>query len=352
MARTAVKEKTVGDILAENPVPQEAPASNLPAIAAPQQVASRAPAPPPHSEPKHFAGSIAKAILAVAKEIGVIQKGGFNEFQRYKFTRWEDINDKLSPLLAEHGLILHQSEKSRNLLEENDKGSVLAIVYDFTIINERGDQWPPTEVTAIARLRDQKGITDDKAALKCHTQAEKTFCVKQFKIRSDEHTIEGENRPQRVADERVTYQKFLDEIKPIDSLVELDQWKAKNLDRVRGSLRDTWLGYFNIAFKEKRADLEGLMEYVDQETGEIQTPAATQTPTPPSPASSPAAAAPPSSPIEGGNSFEEVAKLAREAAKGGLAAYAAWWGTRSKSEQAFLDTMSGELDAILRRPGR
>lgn len=135
---------------------------------------------------KVYPAKIAKAILAITAEIGKVEKLGKNEFQRYKYASWQDVNDKLSPLLAQHGLIIIQSEKSRSLLEQNEQGSILAIVYECTIVNEDGDSWPPIEWTAIARLRDGKGVSDDKAAPKCATQGEKYFCMKLFKIRTAE----------------------------------------------------------------------------------------------------------------------------------------------------------------------
>jgi hypothetical protein len=223
----------------------------------------RAPAYPP---------AIAKAIIAISDEIGVVQKCGYNDFQRYKYTLWEDISERLSPLLTKYKLVIVQTEINRTLLEQNDKGSVLSIIYNFTIVNEDGQMWPPIEWTGIARLRDQKGITDDKAPLKCQTQAEKSFCVKLFKIRSGDFTPEDERRPQRVADERATYQTFLNEITAITTLIDLDNWKKQNLDRVRAALRDTWLGYFNVAFNEKREDLckreREYEEYIETQEGE------------------------------------------------------------------------------------
>ena len=155
--------------------PQLTPEPQLPAV-----VESRPRAVPPRIYPP----KIAKAILAVTREIGHIQKNGWNDFQNYAYPKWEDIKEKLSPLLAEHGLIPLQNEKTRHLIEQNDKGSMLSIVYEFSFTNEDGDTWPPIEWTALARLRDQKGISDDKAAAKRHTQAEKYFCIKQFKIRT------------------------------------------------------------------------------------------------------------------------------------------------------------------------
>ena len=114
----------------------------------------------------------------------------------------------------------HAVEQDRSLLEENYKGSVLAIIYHFTIINADGEQWPAVEWTGIARLRDAKGVTDDKAAIKCHTQAEKFFCVKQFKIVTDDFDREDRSGlPKK--DARDIYTKLQAEIDAHTSLVEL-----------------------------------------------------------------------------------------------------------------------------------
>jgi hypothetical protein len=236
-----------------------------------QERRPRAPAPP---KPPAFPPRIAKAIIAITEEIGVVQKEGYNEFQKYKYTRWDDISERLSPLLAKYKLVIVQTEINRTLLEQNDKGSVLSIVYHFTIVNEDGEFWPPVEWTGIARLRDQKGVTDDKAPMKCQTQAEKSFCVKLFKIRSEDYSDDGEPRPQRAATERSVYQKFLNEITPIENLDELSAWYNANVDRVRENLRGSWLSEFNLVFKEKRNDLERqrqeMDEYLEQHEDELR----------------------------------------------------------------------------------
>lgn len=261
MTETAVAEKTEIEI-------REAPAAKLPAVRQ-ERVPRRAPAP----RPRQYPATIAKSIIAITQQVGQIQKEGYNEFQRYKYTRWEDINEKLSPLLAEHGLIIVQSEQSRNLLEENDKGSVLAIVYHFTIINEHGEQWPEVEWTAIARLRDQKGITDDKAASKCHTQAEKQFCIKQFKIRTDDFVDSDAHSVLPKKDARDVYKKLQDEIDGQTSLVALGTWGKENAERIR-VLPPDWQGILRDRFAEKRGELENQAreydEKYDHETGELK----------------------------------------------------------------------------------
>lgn len=154
----------------------ELPSNNLPAVPM-----SSAPMP---AEPKAYPPKMAKAILAVTKAIGGIGKHGTNTFQHYNYQKWEDVLDKLSPLLVDHGLIVQQSELGCSI---SDKDALLSITYEFDIINEDGDVWPKhPRWKAIARLCDSKGVYDDKAANKCHTQAHKYFLLHFFKIKTKE----------------------------------------------------------------------------------------------------------------------------------------------------------------------
>jgi hypothetical protein len=257
---------------AEKVVDMSEPApNNLPAVpSAPQP---KTPAAKP--EPKHFPPRLAKALLAITREIGLIGKEGRNDFQRYNYARWEDINDKLSPLLAEHGILIIQSETSRSLLEENDKGSTLAIVYEFTIVNEHGEQWPPITWTAISRLRDQKGITDDKAAAKCHTQAEKYFCIKQFKIRTsdaiDNDAGDGAVTHLPKKDSTPLYKTMQAEIYAARSVVELQTWGKGAIERAK-VLPPDWQAHLRLRYNEKMADLKEASQTTetwDEQTGEL-----------------------------------------------------------------------------------
>src|ERR1700689_3546601 len=95
--------------------PKEAPAPQLPAVRQ-----EHAPRKPKAESVPQFSAHIAASILSITRVIERVQKKGENEFQHYKYMRWEDINEQLAPLLADHGLIIVQSEQSRSLLEEND----------------------------------------------------------------------------------------------------------------------------------------------------------------------------------------------------------------------------------------
>jgi hypothetical protein len=246
--------------------PAPAPEPQLPATVK----QTRPPRPAAQKKPQAFPAHIAASILKITREMEMIQKKGYNDFQRYHYMRWEDINEELSPRLAEAGLIIVQSEQSRSLLEENDKGSVLAIVYHFTIVNEAGDTWPPVEWTAIARLRDQKGVTDDKAAAKCHTQAEKMFCIKQFKIRAEDFERGDASPTLPKKDARDVYQKLQAEIDGAQTVIELVAWGKENVTRKK-TLPIDWQDILTERYDEKKADLENQMRGFDDYTSEVKS---------------------------------------------------------------------------------
>lgn len=145
----------------------------------------------PSPEPaKAYPPLIAQKLMAITREFGVIAKGknaddpngGWNDFHKYGYQKWDDVLERESTLLCEHGIIIQQSEIARSLLDK-----LISISYEFTIIDQSGDVWPDRPVfTAIGRLQDNKGVFDDKAANKCHTQAHKYFLLHTFKIKTKE----------------------------------------------------------------------------------------------------------------------------------------------------------------------
>lgn len=135
-------------------------------------------------EPRTYPPKIAKALVAIAKEFGPVAKDGFNTFHKYNYQKWDDVLDRVSTLLPKYGLIISQSEIARSLFE-NDQ--MMSITYAFTIVNDEGEVWPDRPVwSAVARARDQKGVSDDKSANKCHTQAHKYFLLHTFNIKTKE----------------------------------------------------------------------------------------------------------------------------------------------------------------------
>lgn len=162
---------------------KEAPADRLPVQA--QAVTVHQP------EPKLYPPKIAKAIIAITREIDPIVKMGKNTFHNYNYAKWESILDELSPLIAKHGLIITQSEIAHGGFES---GRLIEITYEFTIVNEDGDVWPDQpRITAICKITDTKGIVDDKADSKCHTTAQKYMMTSLFKIRTTDVQPDKEN---------------------------------------------------------------------------------------------------------------------------------------------------------------
>lgn len=249
--------------------------NNLPAVAEPVKQERKPRLPRTVPIKTDFSANVAKAVIMVSREIGKIQKDGENTFQRYKYTKWEDINERLSPLLVDHGLVVVQSEISRDILERSSEGCVLAITYHFTLVHESGESWPPVEWTSIARLTDKKGTPDDKAASKCHTQAEKGFCLKQFKIRTDDY-IEGdghETLSRQNPKAKEIYREMELEVDGCQSVVELAIWGKDNAERVKG-LHPDWQAQLRARYHDqmevlKKGNVVMDDEKVDQETGEV-----------------------------------------------------------------------------------
>lgn len=165
---------------------------NLPAVQDPHQhpATPSGTVPMRQDAPVHYPPKMAKAILAVMRGVGPVAKADKNTFHNYFYQSWENILIKLSPLLADNGLIISQSQISQSLF---DNDTLLAITYEFTLINEDGDVWPVRpRWSAFSRLKDSKGMYDDKAANKCHTQASKYFLLHLFKIRTrDDSDADG-----------------------------------------------------------------------------------------------------------------------------------------------------------------
>ena len=234
----------------------------------------------PHMAVKLYSPAIAKALLAITRELQPVAKAGTNTFHKYAYPKWEDVLEELGPKLAQHGLIIMQSEVAHGGFATD----LIEVTYEFTIIHENGDIWPDRpQWTAICKVRDSKGVLDDKAASKCHTQAEKYALMKLFKIRTrdmdaDDHdndaprqqgsgkrlvpsstgklpphevaTVEGDTASSWAA-------RFIEKIKGADSEDEIGQWDVANghhLDRLQQKSVDAY-NKVVLAMDERRAEI-------------------------------------------------------------------------------------------------
>lgn len=235
------------------PPATERPAGQLP-MATPMPKQELQPVPVRDVAVKMYPMKIAKAILAITRNMQPVQKRGINQFHKYAYPKWEDILEELGPLIAENGLIIVQSEIAHGGFERD----LIEISYEFTIVNEDGDVWPdrPT-ITSICKVRDSKGVLDDKAASKCHTQAHKYALVQLFKIRTaDLVEHDGGDAPQQQQQRRPVpspsgkvaphyiqgvegetaqtwAEKFIGFVNKAETAAELDDW-----DHCNGKLLD------------------------------------------------------------------------------------------------------------------
>jgi hypothetical protein len=123
-------------------------------------------------------GNLAKAIAEVMSKVGTIPKRGLNKFHNYHYVLMEDVLNAVTPLMGQAGLAIIQNEIKINQIENNR----VAVVYEFHLIHESGETWPPMRGTGMAMARDSKGNIDDKAINKCHTAARKYFVSSLFQI--------------------------------------------------------------------------------------------------------------------------------------------------------------------------
>jgi hypothetical protein len=307
------------------------------ALDRPALVEGPAPAPrnnivpvPPPGVLKSYPPKLAKTLMAITREFGPIKKGsakdatigGWNDFHKYGYQRWDDVLQRESELFAKHGIILQQSEVARSLLDK-----LISISYEFTIINEDGDVWPDRPVwTAIGRLQDHKGIFDDKAANKCHSAAHKYFLLHTFKIKTQESVEDDADSDGRDKGEPAAAKpkpprpgsaeaKVLNEPKMIDS---------------KGHKPDSWAKAFVYAIERaEAADVENWVELnqpvieriksYDGPYGEVVNaiaarradlaPAAPKPPRPPRPAAAAPKPAPMPDPVEDAEGFIKWLKV-------------------------------------------
>jgi hypothetical protein len=123
-------------------------------------------------------GNLAKAVASVMKQVGTIPKRGLNKFHNYHYVLMEDVLNAVTPLMGQAGLAIIQNEIEIKQIENNRVG----VVYEFHLIHESGEIWPPMRGTGMAMARDSKGNIDDKAINKCHTAARKYFVSSLFQI--------------------------------------------------------------------------------------------------------------------------------------------------------------------------
>lgn len=93
--------------------------------------------------------TIVSAIAGCIGSIGKIAKASLNQHQRYKFTSIDDFLAATGPACSEHGLIIIQDEKRREIVfsentdRNNNKIAWLEFEFSFLIIHVAGEELGP-----------------------------------------------------------------------------------------------------------------------------------------------------------------------------------------------------------------
>lgn len=146
-----------------------------------------------------------KAISNVTKALSKdgISKDRSNSQQGYKFRGIDDVYNAISPMLAEHGLVIMPYVLSREVQERTNKGGtllfyvLLQVRYDFICVNDGSKH----EVIVYGEAMD----SGDKATNKAMSAAYKYACLQAFAIPTEgdndadgtTHEIKGETATAR-----------------------------------------------------------------------------------------------------------------------------------------------------------
>lgn len=136
--------------------------------------------------------NIYQKLAMITGEIGVMEKGGRNQEQRYDFIEYAAIAGRIRTLFSKHGVIIVPKVKSQQRLEITSKhgarGIHAIVTMEFDIVNadQPDDRFT---VTWEAEAADY----GDKATNKAITAALKYYIMRQFNISekgedADEHT--------------------------------------------------------------------------------------------------------------------------------------------------------------------
>jgi hypothetical protein len=148
----------------------------------PQQAVVEKPS-EPMQMPSPFSGptdKIDKAIAAITSEATPVDKGGYNDFHKYKYSRIEDYVEVIAPLIGKHGLAVYETAMGRNEI-----GGMVYVDYAFYISLE-GQRIGPLKFTGMARARDSRGNFDPACIAKTLTAARKQFYTAQFHLKSED----------------------------------------------------------------------------------------------------------------------------------------------------------------------
>lgn len=138
-------------------------------------------------------GLVLKKLPALIGDIGAVGKDGENKEQRYAFRKYDDVIDKLQPLLKKHQLSIVPFVVDREESERSTKsGGVMTcttLTVQFTVFAEDGS-------FVTGQTVGKSFDTSDKSSNKAHTAAFKVFLTECLCIATQDNKDADEESPQ------------------------------------------------------------------------------------------------------------------------------------------------------------
>lgn len=148
--------------------------------------------------------NIHESILAVMRDVGAVEKGGYNKMQQFSYRGYDGVINAVSPALKKNGVTIHQKAGSLNIQREahtNAKGGRVIDVWGTAVFVWTGPEGDTREVEVYADARD----LSDKSGAKLETVLNRINLIMTLALPTedkdpDEDYIESSSAPEGQAD--------------------------------------------------------------------------------------------------------------------------------------------------------
>lgn len=143
--------------------------------------------------------NIHRKILKVISSLHGVEQKGYNNYQKYNYTRQEDVINAIRPLLVENGLVILPEVIQEESIIVEGRGVILSkVTVEFKVIDiDSGD-------SIVIKSKGYGIDSGDKAIYKAITGAEKYFYMKTFLIGTPNDDAEADEQIEEVLNKSIS----------------------------------------------------------------------------------------------------------------------------------------------------
>ncbi len=207
------------------------------------------------------AGNLAAAIAAIMARMEAVPKLGVNDFHKFTFARMPDLMRIVAPLMAQHGIVVLQSEVGHELIAEG----VLRVEFDFDIVHAPSGEVRTIRSSGMAKVAGERGGFNDRAIQAIATTTRKYVLIALFGVvvddlpdvdhaeRSEHAAARRKARPSKTNAAPV-FNQLRSELDAIASVGDLQEWGDTHGVTI-ATLPADWQKALRFRYSEKLAEL-------------------------------------------------------------------------------------------------